>query len=156
VVFCKHCGKELPGDGNIFCPNCGKSAKETTEAQTTTSAATTTTVPMGYHPYKSPGTAALIAIIGGIFGLPGIGHIYVGKIGKGIMILVSGIVLFFLGILSLMAGAALGPAGLAAGALLGIVLMIAYVAIWIWQIFNARTMAKQFNEHVKTYGKEPW
>ena len=27
-------------------------------------------------PYKSPGTAALIAFIGGIFALPGLGHIY--------------------------------------------------------------------------------
>ena len=35
-------------------------------------------------PHKSPGTAALIAFIGGLIGLPGIGHMYVGKVGRGL------------------------------------------------------------------------
>ena len=138
----------MSSGGNNFCPNCGKSAADTTVTQTT--------VPVGYNPYKNPTTAALIAIIGGIFGFPGIGHIYVGKLAKGILILVSGIILFVVGLIALMAGAALGPVGFAAGAMLGIILMIAYVAIWIWQIFNARSLAKQFNEYVKVHGKEPW
>src|SRR5215208_7088766 len=47
-------------------------------------------------PYKSPGTAALIAFIGGIFALLGLGHIFVGKIGKGFGILVSGIIIYVL------------------------------------------------------------
>lgn len=44
-------------------------------------------------PYKSPGTAALIAFIGGLFALPGIGHIYVGKVGRGIGILILGLMM---------------------------------------------------------------
>jgi len=47
-------------------------------------------------PYKSPGTVALIAFIGGIFALPGIGHIYVGKVGRGIGILILGLILYAL------------------------------------------------------------
>jgi len=33
---------------------------------------------------------------------------------------------------------------------------IAYFVLFIWQIFNARKLAKKFNEVVKTTGKEPW
>jgi hypothetical protein len=37
------------------------------------------------------------------------------------------------------------------------ILGIAYLVLWIWQIFNARKLAKKFNELVRTNdGKEPW
>ena len=38
-------------------------------------------------PDKSPRKATIIAIIGGLFGIQGLGHIYVGKLGKGFGIL---------------------------------------------------------------------
>jgi TM2 domain-containing membrane protein YozV len=85
----------------------------------------------------------LIAIIGGIFGFMGIGHIYAGKIGKGVFILIGGIVLFYVGVFTLII-------------LIGIPLLVIYAGIWIWQIFNARTTARKFNEHVQATGKEPW
>ena len=37
-----------------------------------------------------------------------------------------------------------------------IILGVAYFVLWIWQIFNARKLAKKFNESVHTNGKEPW
>lgn len=147
MVFCKHCGKEVMDADTKFCPKCGKPPADQP---------TTPTVAVGYNPYKNPGTAALIAIIGGIFGFPGIGHIYVGRIARGILILISGIILFVLGLIAIFAGAALGPAGFAAGAVFGFIFIIIYVVIWIWQIFDARSLAKQFNEQVKATGKEPW
>ena len=37
------------------------------------------------------------------------------------------------------------------------ILGITYFVLWIWQIFNARKLAKKFNELVRTNGgKEPW
>ena len=37
------------------------------------------------------------------------------------------------------------------------ILGIAYLVFWIWQIFNARKLAKKFNELVRINGgKEPW
>ena len=37
------------------------------------------------------------------------------------------------------------------------ILGIAYLVLWIWQIFNARKLARKFNELVPTNGgKEPW
>jgi len=41
---------------------------------------------------KSEGTALILAIILGLFGLVGIGHLYLGRIGKGIGMLVIGII----------------------------------------------------------------
>ena len=43
------------------------------------------------------------------------------------------------------------------GALAGMfVFSIAYIILFIWQIFNARKLAKKFNEIIKETGKEPW
>jgi len=40
--------------------------------------------------------------------------------------------------------------------IISVVFGIAYFVLFIWQIFNARKLAKKFNEVVKTTGKEPW
>jgi len=37
-----------------------------------------------------------------------------------------------------------------------VVFALAYLALFIWQIFDARKLAKRFNEAVRTTGKEPW
>jgi TM2 domain-containing membrane protein YozV len=118
-------------------------------------------------PYKSPGTAALIAFIGGIFALPGIGHIYVGKVGKGIGILILGIVLYVVTVImiysvglvaSLEQNNSIATNNSSGEAAIGVMLImsIAYIVLFIWQIFNARKLAKKFNETVRTTGKEPW
>jgi hypothetical protein len=40
--------------------------------------------------------------------------------------------------------------------ILPFILGISYLVLWIWQIFNARELAKKFNESVQATGKEPW
>jgi TM2 domain-containing membrane protein YozV len=136
MSFCAHCGAAISPEA-ISCPKCGQPNTAGTSTSLTASAQTR------QLPYKSPGTAALIAIIGGIFGFMGIGHIYAGKVGKGIFILIGGIVLFFIGIFTLFI-------------LIGIPLLIVYAGVWIWQIFDARSTARKFNERVQATGKEPW
>jgi hypothetical protein len=110
---------------------------------------------------KNPGVAALLAILIGLFGLWGIGHIYVGRIGRGLLLLALGIVLnalsvgaFLLGILfgrDSGAGRSLGL-GLGASIFLGIVTLV----LWAWQTYDAYRLAKQFNAYVQQYGKAPW
>lgn len=111
--------------------------------------------------YKSSGTAALIAFIGAIFGLPGIGHIYVGRIGRGLLILFSGLFLYILSWLTFLGGLFGGAIGrsvpvMQAGVGLGIVLILMYFGLLIWQVFNARSLAKKFNEQIQQTGIEPW
>lgn len=96
-------------------------------------------------PYKSPGTSALIAFIGGIFDLLDIGHIYVGKVGRGIGILLLGLVLYVL----IIAFIFVFPA-------IALIFSMGYLILFVWQIFSARKLAKKFNELVRTTENEPW
>ena len=140
--FCSNCGESLDQESKK-CSKCGIDFQQQQQVESNTSNRSI----VDQLPYKSPGTAALIAFIGGIFGLPGIGHIYVGKVGKGIGILISGIIIAVLLVIMV----------ISLQSILLFILGIAYFVLWIWQIFNARKLAKKFNELVRTNGgKEPW
>jgi len=137
--FCSNCGEKLDTDEDIeVCPKCHTALHEHSKHIDIAKSVTE------QLPYKSPGTAALIAFIGGIFGLPGIGHIYVGKVGKGIATLATGIVLAVLSFVTFWAVFTV------------VIFGIAYLILFIWQLFNARKLARKFNDAVNTTGKEPW
>jgi glucan phosphoethanolaminetransferase (alkaline phosphatase superfamily) len=160
--FCSNCGEKLDVDVDIEeCPKCHTALHEHSKhIQSPPSV-------VEQLPYKSPGTAALIAFIGGIFALPGIGHIYVGKVGRGIGILILGLILYALSVATIFSlgflasleqpnsASEYASAGIGAIAMM-LVFSIAYIVLFIWQIFNARKLAKKFNELVKSTGKEPW
>ncbi len=84
-------------------------------------------------PTKSAGLAAVLAFL-----IPGLGHIYLGKIGEGLFYLIISIVM-----------AALSPFTL-------FVLFIPLVVIWIWQIYDAYKKANQYNSAVQQTGRAPW
>jgi TM2 domain-containing membrane protein YozV len=141
--YCAVCGKSLLVTEQ-FCASCGTSNTLYREPVSNTQDNHATPAgAAGYNPYKNPTTAVLIAAIGGLFGVSGMGHMYVGKVTKGILILVAGLILAVVG-------------GLTAAFLVGIPLLIGYLALWIWQIFDARKLANQYNEYLKTNGKQPW
>lgn len=160
--FCSNCGEKL--DSTILqgglCPKCHSHLdKDSKYKQSSPSV-------VAQLPYKSPGTAALIAFIGGIFALPGIGHIYVGKVGRGIGILITGLILYAITVIMITSVGYLASfeqpgltndASAGIGALVGMLIFsIAYIVLFIWQIFNARKLAKKFNEVVRQTQKEPW
>jgi TM2 domain-containing membrane protein YozV len=144
-AVCQNQGKVLQYEDTRFCPSCGKSVSDSSSPSSTSSSVSEYPNVVRQLPYKSPGTAALLACVGGIFGLCGIGHMYVGKVGRGIAILVVGLFIF-------------GPTllGLSGGVAIFGIFAFGYLILWIWQIFKARSLAKIFNESVKTSGKEPW
>ena len=158
--FCSNCGETLENlnDEEIKkCPKCKIDLLQLWRPAHNTPV-------VDQLPYKSLGTAALIAFIGGIFALFGLGHIYIGNVGRGIGILISGIIIYVLLIIiiifslslqGLFLGADESPIGIEA-ILIIFVLGIAYFVLWIWQIFNARKRAKKFNESVRITGKESW
>jgi hypothetical protein len=166
--FCSNCGKTLKNlnednDKKEIkkCPKCGIDLLRRVGGVSIRNSSV-----VDQLPYKSPGTAALIAFIGGIFALLGLGHIYIGNVGRGIGILISGIVIytvliitmifsFFLqGLLFLASG--IPTIGIESISTIFVLVGIAYFVLWIWQIFNARKRAKKFNEVVLTTGEEPW
>ena len=97
--------------------------------------------------YKNEGVALILSIVIGLLGINGVGHIYVGKIGKGIFILIGSIILFGVGI---------GATITVIGAIVGVPMLIAYFIIFIWQIFDARKLCQQYNLYVRENGKSPW
>jgi len=160
--YCSHCGEKLDPNAKIkYCPKCGTDIKVGATRKLSSSIAE-------QLPYKNPGTAALIALVGGIFALPGIGHMYVGKVGIGIGILIMGFILYVLTftiIISVTSTRAFEaqytPTGNAPPLAIGVMIVIlaigiTYLVLFIWQIFSARKLAKKFNELVKSTGKEPW
>ena len=95
--------------------------------------------PMGW---KSESTTLLLSILLGLFGLSGIGHLYLGMIGRGVVILIGGIALGVVGVLTLFFG-------------IGWILLIAYIPLFIWQIIDSRNMCRQYNDYYEEFGKEP-
>src|SRR5687767_10618914 len=145
--FCSNCGESLDQESK----KCSKCGIDFQQQQVEHPISNTSIVDQ--LPYKSPGTAALIAFIGGIFALLGLGHIFIGKIGKGFGILVSGIIIYVLFVIMaislpvmLLLGLVESSTGYAGSGgiifIIMVILGIAYLVLWIWQIFNARKLAK--------------
>jgi uncharacterized membrane protein len=81
----------------------------------------------------------------------GVGHIYVGRLKRGLLLLIVCIVLASLTYGSMLLGFVTFGLGWIGAIVFGIILLI----LWIWQIFNAYRLAKQFNKAVEETGKAP-
>ncbi len=133
----------------------------------------------GYNSYKSEGTSLLLSLFFGLFGLMGIGHRYVGNVGRSIAILYSGWaimispLIMYAGILRIAYQQIASSAGgyvpsipltsleemsrfFTTGFffLIPMVFVIGYFAFFIWQIFDARNQTKKFNELMDNKGIE--
>lgn len=133
---CPKCGKDNPV-GSKFCSGCGGSLSESSQNNPPPPN-------NGYNhnqrppQWKSEGTTLILTIILGIFGLGGIGHIYLGNITRGIVILIVGIILL-----------------LASAVTFGIGLII-LIPFAIWVVFDSRKQCKYYNDHLEQTGRPPW
>ena len=158
--FCGSCGTTLTSK-HAPCPSCGH-VKTTVNPQPQQASTgfcsscgaaligkSTTCMKCGYtktkyNPmaagaqYKNEGTGLILSIVLGLFCLNGIGQIYAGKVGRGIGIMIGSWVLIVVGVLTLGIG------------------LIAYLAIFIWQIFDTKNLCKEYNEFVSLNGRPPW
>ncbi len=100
---------------------------------------------------KSAGVAAVLALILGIFGLMGIGHLYVGKLTRGFIILAAGLVLAAIISITVFLGFA-NPAIWAISLIAGIALLL----LWIWQTYDAYRLANEYNFAVQQSGRPAW
>lgn len=98
-------------------------------------------------------------LLAGIVCFLGMGHFYAGKIWRGLVLLFGGWALIFGSFLCFaawsMSGLVIPPSGYtpveppAWGPyflLGGIVLFLGFIALWIWQIFNARRVCQDRNK----------
>jgi len=96
--------------------------------------------------HKDASFAVLIAAVGGIFTF-GLGHFYVGRIGRGLVLIIGGSLLKIgLGWLYYLRG----------GIGLIVVFALLNVGLWMWQAYDAYTLARKYNTALQQTGKAPW
>lgn len=138
-VFCGKCGKPSSNE-NEFCSKCGSPLKNKSKL---------TSNPNTYQrpvEWKSESITLLLSILLGLFGIQGVGHIYVGKIGKGVGILIGSIILFALAIFLTATGI---------GAIVGIPMIIGYLIMFIWQIIDSRNLCREYNQYLEQNQRPP-
>ena len=153
-VYCNHCQKDMLNDFKS-CPVCGNppyGSPQTPQPppppppQYNVQAPNPPNyqnTPPHQGLYKNEGTAILLAAILGFFGLSGIGHLYIGKIGRGIGFLIVLWILYGIGIATAML-------------LIGIPFLILGLVIYIWHIFNVRNLCREYNDYLSRNGRPPW
>jgi len=129
-MYCNKCGNEI-GEGQGFCDKCGQQAGAAVQQQPP--------VPMRE---KSAGVAAILSFL-----WAGLGHLYVGKIGFGLILMLLYPVILFFGFIFLVV--ALGIFGLI---LFGVIVL----AVWIWCIFDSHRLANEYNDFIRANGRRPW
>ncbi len=132
-MYCRMCGEQLPADATI-CEKCGHVIEKGVKNQPNA---------VGYmKPLKSKGIAAVLSVI-----FMGLGQIYTGKIAKGVVLAVieafclSQEFAFSLALLD-------GDLTITMwAAYLGIT--VVFIVLWVWQIFDAYKLAKNYNDSQK-------
>ena len=136
-MFCSKCGSEAE-DNVKFCPKCGSSVSNSGESKPTTETKDTNSDFQRRPEWKSEGTTLVLTIVLGLFGFGGVGHLYLGQLGKGIGILIVGIILLIVAIFSYG---------------IGLIILIPFA---IWVIFDARKQCKYYNDYLEQNHKAPW
>lgn len=147
-MYCSNCGAEIPEDGE-FCSKCGTSVNGGGFNQSYKN-------PQYVIPMKSAGIAAVLSFI-----FTGLGQIYLGKIGRGLLLICGGIVIATCSMVAVFSGFVIDGAGeiidyqgMSAAWIL--IISIIAIAYWVWQIYDAYKLANEYNEYLKQNGREPW
>jgi len=114
--------------------------------------------------YKSEGITLVLSIVVGLLGIMGVGHIYLGRIRRGVIILIVGIIIWsglfvpvvILGMLGELEEDSVDPTAMIAMFGGFAVAIIAGLVLFIWQILNSRKLCKEYNEYIDKHGKSPW
>lgn len=160
-MFCPNCGTSL-ADSADFCGNCGYDLKTGRASQARPQTSYAPAQPYS-QPYlgastKSEALSIILAIL-----IPGSGHLYVGRLTRGLVILISyfglsvlGTVLLFSAIPGVFTGD-LPDASLETNLLIPlIVLSMISLIIWIVQLIDVYNLTKQYNDTVRRTGQPPW
>jgi TM2 domain-containing membrane protein YozV len=126
-VFCPFCGTMVEENWR-YCKRCGQYLRGFLEVSET---------PVTLERSKDPTVALILALVPGLFGIWGIGHIYVGEITKGILLLFGGIILGIIMILFTF--------------FCWIIILILGFFIWIWQAYDAYRIAKETQASPRYY-----
>ena len=131
---CRNCGTEV--SQNIrFCQNCGAVMEASAE-------------PRQLFPNTSEKKAVTLAAIAGVF-LMGVGHLYLTRFKRGMLIMAVGIVtgiIFFVAVFGGFFGASF-PIAAAIGS--------TRLCLWTFQIYDVNKLTNTYNERLKDTGRPP-
>jgi TM2 domain-containing membrane protein YozV len=124
IRLCPGCQRQINLD-TVYCQFCGYGPLKATTS----------------YEVKKKGTAALLAVVPALFGFFGIAHFYLERIGTGFLIM--------------FAGWALAAAAVLSWVLLGewlwaVVLGCLYIGVFIWQVFDAVSIAEEHYRALET------
>lgn len=143
MAYCTKCGARLPDD-SMYCPSCGSRV-----------GAAGPEPDRGYAPPaqeyspredviilhdKSEGIAAVLSFL-----VPGLGQIYVGKIGRGIGLLFMLFVLWFAMIMLI----AMVPEAT-------LLILALFLCYYVYCIYDAYKLARDYNEYMVANRRKPW
>ncbi|MDR2698797.1 MAG: hypothetical protein LBB30_03885 [Candidatus Methanoplasma sp.] len=98
---------------------------------------------------KSTGIAVLLS-----FFWAGLGQLYVGKIGRGLAMMVGFFLIVFFGVFSTITGLLSLNIDGAVGSV--VLFGVLHVVLWVWNIFDAYNQANEYNDALRTSGRRPW
>ncbi|WP_400208947.1 zinc ribbon domain-containing protein [Candidatus Methanomassiliicoccus intestinalis] len=146
-MYCAKCGTEIADDAS-FCSKCGYATNGAAPAGGYAGG-----IPYGgYAPYATPlKSAGLAAILSFLF--TGLGQVYLGKITRGICFIIIGIAISSV-MFAIMLPLAMAGSG---GAFIPMVVAaIVSAVVWIYNVFDAYTLAEEYNNTLRRTGNPPW
>ena len=106
------------------------------------------------HAEKSVGIALVLGFL-----CAGLGHLYIGKLTRGLCILMANVAL---GVIMMITWfSILNDTYLTYDEAVGILVLIALLAIpafiiWLWNLFDVNKLAKEYNDGIRRTGNPPW
>ena len=112
--------------------------------------------------YKSQRKTLFLSVMVGLLGVMGVGHIYLGRLRRGIIILIivplSLTVIFIsytmLGLVKPQEDVMVAVIRVLGG--ITLVVVIVFLVLFIWQTLNSSKLCKEYNKHLKQTGRPPW
>lgn len=149
MAFCRNCGSEVL-ENSQFCSKCGTNVNGQPTVNYT---------PQHYPTLhrKEPFLALLLSLL-----IAGLGQIYVGKVTRGLFIILSfvaftlGSSLLFWGMNGAMMDMQDPFSRFGAFFLIYVIGFIVMFIIWIWQLVDAYSLAERYNEQTFRTGSPPW
>jgi zinc-ribbon domain len=139
MEFCPRCGRVVQPD-TAYCQNCGTLLTNHNSLSSRQPYDTSSSASTSKYRGKNPWIAAGLALGFGLFGIWGVGHIYDGKIARGVALLVGGIVIGVLFWFTVFfAFLLIGIVGVAIFALF-------FIGGYLWQALDAYNSARDYNE----------
>jgi TM2 domain-containing membrane protein YozV len=148
-MYCPKCGAQV-AEGTSFCSSCGTNLAQPPPVYPNYPPSGSTPYNPAYYQQKSGALAVVLAFI-----IPGAGHLYAGKIIRGIVFMVA---FYGLTIVTVVGMWSLLVSGTIVIGLFWfpVLMVIVEFVIWLFQIIDAYNVTRNYNAALLATGRAPW